>query len=122
MAFTDCEGNRRGDDDGNDHIDSDTPRSGVATPQPDPSDKRLPGIMHSFFGQVCLGSSTRLNSEPLETPALGTTEVEDSPPFHHREEMAGDYVLLSVAPDSKEETASDHNDEDGGTAFTIELV
>ena len=114
MAFTDSDCNRRGDDDGNDHIDSDTPRSGVATPQPDPSDKRLPGIMHSFFGQVGLGSSTRPNSEPLETPALGT-EVEDPPAFHHREEMAGDYVLLSVAPDSKKnETANDHNGEDGG--------
>ncbi|CAL3964442.1 unnamed protein product, partial [Diplocarpon coronariae] len=32
-------------------FESDTPRSGVATPQPDPSDKRLPGIMHSYFGQ-----------------------------------------------------------------------
>ena len=113
IAFTDSDGLRRGDDDGNDHIDSDTPRSGVATPQPDPSDKRLPGIMHSFFGQVCSGSSTRPNSEPLETPALGT-EAEDPPPFHHREEMAGDYVLLSVASDSKDENASEHNDEDGG--------
>ncbi|RDL42202.1 Protein kinase-like (PK-like) [Venustampulla echinocandica] len=46
----------RGDDDANDHIDSDTPRSGVATPQPDLSDKRLPGIMHSYFGQVVLRS------------------------------------------------------------------
>ncbi len=26
--------------------------SGVATPHPDPSDKRLPGILHSYFGQV----------------------------------------------------------------------
>lgn len=49
----------RGDDDGNDHIDSDTPRSGVATPQPDPSDKRLPGIMHSFFGQSIPPTPTR---------------------------------------------------------------
>lgn len=40
---------RSGEDDANDHIDSDTPRSGVATPRPDPSDKRLPGIMHSYF-------------------------------------------------------------------------
>lgn len=34
-----------------DHIGFDTPRSGVATPQPDPHDRRLPGIM-SYFGQV----------------------------------------------------------------------
>ncbi|CRK27339.1 hypothetical protein BN1723_003502 [Verticillium longisporum] len=38
------------DDDGTDQIGYDTPRSGVATPQPDLSDKRLPGIM-SYFGQ-----------------------------------------------------------------------
>jgi serine/threonine protein kinase SCH9 len=34
-----------------DHIGFETPRSGVATPQPDLHDKRLPGIM-SYFGQV----------------------------------------------------------------------
>ncbi|KAL2685498.1 hypothetical protein Neosp_006598 [[Neocosmospora] mangrovei] len=38
------------DEDGADHIGLDTPRSGVATPQPDLQDKRLPGIM-SYFGQ-----------------------------------------------------------------------
>jgi hypothetical protein len=39
------------DDDGVDHIGFETPRSGIATPQPDLQDKRLPGIM-SYFGQV----------------------------------------------------------------------
>lgn len=39
------------DEDGGDHIGYETPRSGVATPQPDLQDKRLPGIM-SYFGQV----------------------------------------------------------------------
>lgn len=39
------------DEDGVDHIGTDTPRSGIATPQPDLQDKRLPGIM-SYFGQV----------------------------------------------------------------------
>ncbi|KAF7544788.1 hypothetical protein G7046_g9709 [Stylonectria norvegica] len=39
------------DEDGADHIGFETPRSGVATPQPDLQDKRLPGIM-SYFGQV----------------------------------------------------------------------
>ncbi|KAJ2982829.1 hypothetical protein NUW58_g4330 [Xylaria curta] len=34
-----------------DQIGYDTPRSGIATPQPDLKDKRLPGIM-SYFGQV----------------------------------------------------------------------
>lgn len=39
------------EDGGSDHIGFETPRSGIATPHPDPSDKRLPGIM-SYFGQV----------------------------------------------------------------------
>jgi serine/threonine protein kinase SCH9 len=103
MALTDKLQNR--DDDSTDHIDSDTPRSGVATPQPDPSDKRLPGIMHSYFGQVGSGSSTSPNSGPLETPALGT-ESENPVPFHRREEMRGDEVPSSVAPDSSDEAAS----------------
>ncbi|EDN96200.1 hypothetical protein SS1G_01124 [Sclerotinia sclerotiorum 1980 UF-70] len=46
-------------DDEGDHIDSDTPRSGVATPQPDPSDKRTPGILHSFYGQSTPSTPTR---------------------------------------------------------------
>ncbi|KAI0140843.1 serine/threonine-protein kinase sck1 [Xylariaceae sp. FL1272] len=45
-------------DDDSDQIGYDTPRSGIATPQPDLKDKRLPGIM-SYFGQV---RSTPLSS------------------------------------------------------------
>jgi hypothetical protein len=105
LTFTDLHGPRSSkDDDANDHIDSDTPRSGVATPQPDPADKRLPGIMHSYFGQVGSRSSESPNSGPLETPAVGT-EAEHPPPFRHREEMAGEYVLLSVASEPTDEKA-----------------
>ncbi|KAM0252100.1 hypothetical protein ACHAQJ_007897 [Trichoderma viride] len=39
------------EEDGVDHIGYETPRSGIATPHPDPHDKRLPGIM-SYFAQV----------------------------------------------------------------------
>ncbi|KAK4074750.1 uncharacterized protein Triagg1_4899 [Trichoderma aggressivum f. europaeum] len=39
------------EEDGVDHIGFETPRSGIATPHPDPQDKRLPGIM-SYFAQV----------------------------------------------------------------------
>lgn len=41
------------DDDGHDQIGStsSTP-PGASTPRPDPTDKRLPGILHSYFGQV----------------------------------------------------------------------
>lgn len=40
-------------DDLQDHVGSGSPTpSGVATPRPDLHDKRLPGINHSYFGQV----------------------------------------------------------------------
>jgi protein-serine/threonine kinase len=73
------------EDDGNDHIDSDTPRSGVATPRPDPSDKRLPGIMHSYI-QVGpdFGSSESPTLVPLETPAWGSAG-QTPLPLHQRE-------------------------------------
>ena len=53
----------RSEDDTHDHLlsQSATP-TGIRTPRPDPSDKRLPGIMHAFFGQVRAGSSTRPES------------------------------------------------------------
>jgi protein-serine/threonine kinase len=114
MAFANALFNSRDrDEDLNDHIDSDTPRSGVATPQPDPSDKRLPGIMHNYFGQVGSGSSSssRPNSDPLEIPAIGS-EHENPSPFHHCEEMIEDYVLLSVAPDAQKKAANLSQNED----------
>ena len=90
---------RRGDDDTNDHIDSDTPRSGVATPQPDPSDKRLPGIMHSYFGQVGSCSSSSPDSGPVTS--VGSEHANSFP--LPKEEMVEDYILLSVASDAEKE-------------------
>jgi protein-serine/threonine kinase len=109
MALTDtfCRSNK--DDDAY-NIDSDTPRSGIATPQPDPSDKRLPGIMHSYFAQVGSGSSNSPNSGPLQTPALGN-EAENPVPFHRREEMEGSGALSSlVMSDSNNEPVGDSSD------------
>jgi hypothetical protein len=102
------------EDDGTDHIESDTP-SDRATPQPDPSDKRLPGIMHnSYFGQVGSGSSTSPpssgpSSELLQTPAVRPDTESPASSSSPREESVDDYVLLSVAPDLLEETAGGHN-------------
>ncbi|OTA82757.1 hypothetical protein M434DRAFT_190042 [Hypoxylon sp. CO27-5] len=45
------------EDDSADQIGYDTPRSGIATPQPDLHDKRLPGI--SYFGQSGPSTPTR---------------------------------------------------------------
>ncbi|KAM0286947.1 hypothetical protein ACHAQH_000631 [Verticillium albo-atrum] len=67
------------DDDGTDQIGYDTPRSGVATPQPDLSDKRLPGIM-SYFGQ--LKKLTRdagiKSGPPTPTRALSSAQPSQS--------------------------------------------
>ena len=107
MAFANALLVRRGDreDDVADHIESDTP-SDRATPQPDPSDKRLPGIMHnSYFGQVGSGSSTSpASSGPPQTPALGS-ESQSPAASSPLEESVDDYVLLSVAPDLQREAA-----------------
>ncbi|KEY65578.1 hypothetical protein S7711_09239 [Stachybotrys chartarum IBT 7711] len=65
------------DEDGGDQIGPETPRSGVATPQPDLQDKRLPGIM-SYFGQVRQDSpttATALSSVHFE-PETATLSVE----------------------------------------------
>lgn len=57
----------RADDDSHDHIGSiSTTPSGIATPQPDPVDKRLPGIVHSYFAQV----GARFSSGSRESRAL----------------------------------------------------
>jgi hypothetical protein len=82
--------------------DSDIPRSGVATPQPDPSDKRLPGIMHSYFGQVGSESSIRPNSGHFESLATGS-DVEIP--------ARAEEVLPTVTPDSHNELASDFHQE-----------
>ncbi|KAK4170311.1 Serine/threonine-protein kinase [Cladorrhinum sp. PSN259] len=50
----------------------DSPRSGIATPQPDLHDKRLPGIM-SYFNQVRASSFQRLLSGSFKTPGQAAT-------------------------------------------------
>ena len=75
------------DEDGHDHIPSNgsTP-SGIATPRPDLVDKRSPGIMHSYFGQVGgrPAPDNTSGSPPLQTPALDTA-LSSIPPKHLRE-------------------------------------
>lgn len=65
-----------------DHVGSgaSTPPPGTSTPNPDLSDKRLPGITNStYFAQVChhpLSSS----SHPVQPPALHTSSSSHIPP------------------------------------------
>ena len=62
----------RSDEDTHDHIGStSTTPSGVATPNPNPADKRLPGIINSYFGQVGARFSTILCNHK-SCPAMAT--------------------------------------------------
>ncbi|KAF2660527.1 Pkinase-domain-containing protein [Lophiostoma macrostomum CBS 122681] len=70
---------RGNDDDGHDQIgsNSSTP-PGAATPRPDPTDKRLPGILHSYFGQVrdSLMPSRKSSVNSVPAPSLAPSEGE----------------------------------------------
>ncbi|KAI9749091.1 MAG: hypothetical protein M4579_007007 [Chaenotheca gracillima] len=61
---------RQVSDDGStvDQVGDSAPASGVVTPRPDPADKRLPGIIHSFFGQV-RATSSPASAQPVSTTA-----------------------------------------------------
>lgn len=128
MAFANGLLFRRGDreDDVGDHIESDTP-SDRATPQPDLSDKRLPGIMHnSYFGQVGSGSSTSSasagscsSSGPLQTPVLGSESVSPAA-CSPLQKGVDDSILLPVAPDSQREAAcGDHEKAENEEALPL---
>jgi hypothetical protein len=67
------------EDEGSDHIGVDSPRSGVATPQPDPHDRRLPGIM-SYFNQVRASSLQRWFSRPFRMIGKSATTPKPNSP------------------------------------------
>ncbi|KAK3341112.1 serine/threonine-protein kinase sck1 [Lasiosphaeria hispida] len=67
------------EDDGVEQFGVDTPRSGVATPQPDLHDKRLPGIM-SYFNQVRSSSFQRFLSGSFKTNGQTATAPEPAVP------------------------------------------
>ncbi|EFQ98218.1 AGC/AKT protein kinase [Nannizzia gypsea CBS 118893] len=54
--------------------------TGIATPQPDPSDKRVPGIMPSFFAQVGAGSDSNSIPTAATTSIRPSTSFSPSPP------------------------------------------
>lgn len=88
------------DDAHHDHIGSmgSTP-SGIATPQPDLSDKRLPGIMHNFFAQV------RAGSDSTSIPRSSSIPSSAAPAREHR--SSGVYKHpASKEPDLSSETQS----------------
>lgn len=65
-------------EDGADQI-YEAPRSGIATPQPDLQDKRLPGIMSYFTGQVRPASLQRLWSGTFHATTPAEAAPRDAP-------------------------------------------
>jgi serine/threonine protein kinase len=79
------------DDDSHDQIGStsSTPPGGATTPRPDPTDKRLPGILHSYFGQVRDSLLPRRKSSavnPSPAPASSASSTSHGRPESVREE------------------------------------
>lgn len=83
-------------EDGTDHIGNDTPRSGFATPEPDPHDKRLPGIM-SYFGQVRPSSLQRLWSGTFSA-ATGDAGQSSTAPQSEKAEQEPEKEQESSSP------------------------
>ena len=89
-------------DEDTDQIDStsSTP-PGAATPRPDPTDKRLPGILHNYFGQV--GEPSHTQSKPISSmlaPLQSTITRVGNPPCTSRMSMQQSGGALPTAPNS----------------------
>jgi hypothetical protein len=98
----------RSDDEGHDQIGSQsaTP-SGVRTPQPDlHQDKRLPGIVHAYFGQV--GSSSTIKPDHSN----GGTRDQGEGPSNTDSQVPSDTTpprsSASASPPQKEEGIQEH--------------
>jgi hypothetical protein len=81
---------RANDDENHDHIgsNSSTPPGGAATPRPDPTDKRLPGILHSYFGQVRDSLISRRTSSAANNPPPAPASAQDPATLKEKESDA----------------------------------
>lgn len=92
----------RHEDDTNDQVPSNVPTpSGVETPRPEFSDKRLPGIMHSYFGQNTPPHTPRVSNHEASqqgSPSNGRLqEARGASPASDTEKSL-DGALADVAP------------------------
>ncbi|RMZ71791.1 agc akt kinase [Pyrenophora seminiperda CCB06] len=103
-------------DDGHDQIGStsSTP-PGATTPKPDPTDKRLPGILHSYFGQVrdSLMPSRKSSSTANPSPAPVTSSAQSNsepassePREKEQESQTHPKMLPSPTPSASSRTPS----------------
>jgi hypothetical protein len=102
------------DDDAHDQIGStsSTP-PGASTPRPDPTDKRLPGILHSYFGQVRDSLMPgRKSSEQNPSPAPESLSAPQSSSLEPKEKESSAHsgsrqaMLPSPAPSASSRTPS----------------
>ncbi|KAK4907608.1 Serine/threonine-protein kinase, partial [Elasticomyces elasticus] len=75
--------------------------SGIQTPQPDFQDKRLPGILNGFFGQVGNQASSKSQAHPLSTSmsasqAFTLEELEKSQRSSRRGSTASHISLVEI--------------------------
>ncbi|KAK3393628.1 serine/threonine-protein kinase sck1 [Podospora didyma] len=110
------------EDDGAEQLGYETPRSGVATPQPDLHDKRLPGIM-SYFNQVRSSSFQRLLSGPFKTSGQPATLPEPPSAPRAAEEPSQTVPSSSQLPLSPVESAPcSASSDDGPPLLAHEMV
>ncbi|KAI1074021.1 kinase-like domain-containing protein [Whalleya microplaca] len=95
------------EEEGSDQIGSETPRSGIATPQPDLTDKRQPGIL-SYFGQV-RPASLRCSLGPSSSPRA--PETESTLPASPQEEKVTE-TLPQQLPSPESDLSKDLTPED----------
>ncbi len=100
------------DDDGSDQIGFETPRSGVATPQPDLHDKRLPGIM-SYFGQVRPASLKRLLSGTFNATGHAATASSPGSPSPEEPSQPVPQSQTPISPLEQVPPSSTPSEEDG---------
>ena len=98
------------DEDGHDQIGStsSTP-PGATTPRPDPTDKRLPGILHSYFGQVRDSLMPRRKSSavnPSPAPASSTAQDRPEPVQEEKESPPRPNMLPSPTPSASSRAPS----------------
>ena len=71
----------------------------MATPHPDPSDKRLPGILHSYFGQVGERPFTAPTS-PVFPPLVHFPPDMEAPSTTSSPDIDASRVILPLTPSS----------------------
>ncbi|KAL8843297.1 MAG: hypothetical protein Q9170_000155 [Blastenia crenularia] len=99
-------------DEGQDLIGSEsaTP-SGVATPRPDLVDKRFPGIVHSYIGQVGAPSFSTFTAQHIPTPKSSISHMagDSQPPKQGIEKLRGALPTAPSSPDEPCPSIEDHS-------------